>query len=155
MMRKLYAAIVIAIVALPFNALAAEGANGQVDNVWAFLRQVDRTLLMAKEGEYGEISEDQQYRVEEAGRTIKALLSGRRSSASLSGSEQAELGAARATIASVLQTADKDREVCIDVPITGSRIYREECLTIEEREERAYYQRERRWPPTNGVHFVW
>ena len=145
-------ALALATAALPGGAAAAEGnwgagGDSQIDNVWAFLREVDRTLLMAREGEYGEISEGDQYRVEEAGRTIRSLLSGRSSSANLDSADRSALADAREVIGSVLRTADKEREVCIKVPITGSRIHRPECLTVEEREDRAFYERERRWPP--------
>lgn len=151
--RTILISIAMALVAVPESALADNhgklwGADGheQITNVWAFEREVDRTLLMANDGEYGDISDADRYRVEEAGRTIKAILSGR-SSNSLSSNERAALADARMVIGSVLQTADKDREVCLPAMITGSRIPRPECLTVEEREDRAYYERERRWPP--------
>ncbi len=124
------------------------GADGQseVSNVWAFLREVDRTMLLAEEGGYGEISDEDQYRVSEAGRTIRTLLGGRTSTGHLDGSQRQALNDARRVIGTVLRSADKEREVCLPAMITGSRLPREECLTVEEREDRAYYQRERRWP---------
>jgi len=124
------------------------GGSAQISDVWEFLREVDRTILMAEEGQYGKVSDEDLYRVVEAGRTIKGLLAGRGSADRLDGAQKQALMNARELIGTVLRSADKDREVCLPAMITGSRLPREECMTVQEREERAYIQRERRWPPT-------
>lgn len=125
------------------------GTDGraEISNVRAFLREVDRAMSMAGEGEYGEISDSDMYRLEEAGRTIRGVLAGRSSVNGLDRSQVEVVTNAREAIGSVLRIAEKDREICLPAMITGSRIARPECLTLKEREDRAYYERERRWPP--------
>jgi hypothetical protein len=102
-----------------------------------FLLEVDQTLSMARDGEYGTISHDDLQRLDVAHLTIVRLLDGYDNARHLQADERIALFNAQELIRSIVRNDEKGRVVCKRVAGTGTRLARAECLTVIERELRA------------------
>jgi hypothetical protein len=121
------------------NALSAQADAYALSITSAdqFLIEVDQTLAMAREGDYGSISGEDLQRLDVAHLTIVRLLDGYDNARHLQPDERIALFNAQELIKAIVRNDEKGRVVCKRVAGTGTRLARAECLTVVEREMRA------------------
>ncbi len=102
-----------------------------------FLLEVDQTLSMAHDGDYGSISRNDLQRLDVAHLTIVKLLDGYDNARHLGADERIALFNAQELIRAIVRNDERGRVVCKRVATTGTRLARAECLTVVDREVRA------------------
>ena len=120
----------------------ADGFVEEIDDVSAFLDEVDHTLLNARDGHYGSISRQNFDQLIRSRNTIVRLLKGQKLAADLGPEDRIEVYNAQQTMQSVIRNRPDDRVVCQRIVVHGSRFTRYECLSVYEREWRARIARE-------------
>ena len=118
-------------------AAAADAKAAAISDAAAFVKELDFTMKLAREGLYGEIKEADMDRLNEAHDTITILLDGQETAMDLPPDDRIELYNAQELITSIIRNDDKNRRVCMRVKTTGSRITKRECMSVAEREQRA------------------
>lgn len=113
------------------NELLQSQADAQ-----AFVREVNDTIDLAKQGAYGSIKEEDVTRLNQAQQTIVSLLKNRTSSMELSPDHRIEVYNAQEEITAILRNDEKGRIVCQKIKTIGTRVTKRECLTVAEREAR-------------------
>jgi hypothetical protein len=106
---------------------------------------VDDTQLsmeMAREGQFGRISQRDMNRLESAYAHIIATLSDVDTLAQLNPQLRQSLVLAQSQFDEILKPEDDDRKICKRVASTGTRLGVLECLTLAERRNRAENSRE-------------
>lgn len=115
----------------------ADARVHQISDAKAYLEELERTLQMARRGDYGRIGRDELKQVEQAGREIEQLLTGLDRPSQLGTDERVRLMNAQELITATLRSDEKNRRICRLAPNTGSRLGKSECLTVAQRERRA------------------
>jgi hypothetical protein len=109
--------------------------------------QSQLALDLARRGLYGPLSTRTIKLARASVQRIEALADGKDSLTELSASDRADFDAARERLDTVLRIENKNRIVCLKRVPLGTRIGRQECMTIGQREERALKARRE----TNGM----
>ncbi len=92
---------------------------------------------LARSGQYGKLSTRQIKLVNAALDTIQAIAQTNASLGDLDQTERRELRNSRIRMDKILRVRNKHRIVCTSEAKTGSRLGRQLCLTVAQREERA------------------
>lgn len=108
-----------------------------VTDAQAYLANIDRTLALADDGEYGNLKRGSGKRLEDARGRIAAVLEGQEAVADLPLADRIVIQNAEDAITSILRNKERDRMVCKREAKTGTRFATTECQTIGEREARA------------------
>jgi hypothetical protein len=124
------------------RALQADAHARKISDAEKFVEEVDQTLQLARNGEYGSIKAKDLRRLDIARDTIVDLLEGHDNGSDLAPEERLRLFNAQEEITSIIRNDQKDRRICRSVATTSSRLGQRECLTIAEREARAKLARE-------------
>lgn len=122
-----------------------ERANAQAEritDVEHYLAEINDSLRLARDGEYGRIKREDMSRLESTRDRIADLLEGHASASELSSEDRIALYQAQELISTTLGTNDKNRVVCKRATQLGSRLPVKECLTVAQREELARAARE-------------
>ncbi len=122
------------------SAVLAARADSYAQSITSadeLLLEVDQTLAMARDGEYGSISHDDLQRLDIAHLTMVRLLDGYDNARHLQVDERIALFNAQELIKAIVRNDEKGRIVCKRVSGTGTRLARADCLTVSERELRA------------------
>lgn len=102
-----------------------------------YLASIDHALDLARKGEYGRISRGSHEELKAARDRIAGLLEGHASKDELQPDARLAVQHAEDAIQAIIQSQDKNRMVCRREAGTGSRLPRNECLTVAQREARA------------------
>lgn len=148
MSRKCYRAILCLLCTLALSSVTAvaqqktleERADARAEKIsdaQALVREIDETIELTKEGGYGRIKAGDMDRIMAARNTIASLLEGRTRATELPPEQRIELYNAQELITSIIRNDEKNRKVCQRVQLSGSRVTKNECLTVAEREARA------------------
>jgi hypothetical protein len=115
----------------------ADARVHEINDADAYVEEVQRSMSMARRGDYGRIERDDLKRAEKAQQEIEILLAGRAKASELDTDDRVRLLNAQELITSVLRSDDKNRKICKRMPNTGSRLGKTECMTVAQREKRA------------------
>jgi signal transduction histidine kinase len=115
----------------------ADARAERISDAQAFVREIDQSIALAQAGDYGRIKAGDMDRVVAARNTIATLLEGRTRATELPPEQRIELYNAQELITSIIRNDEKNRKVCKRVQVAGSRVTKNECLTVAEREARA------------------
>ena len=119
----------------------AERADAQAERISAdtgkYLDELDHTIKLAIDGQYGKLPKGSGDRLTQAREEIGALLKGDVDPRTLPPEQRIALFNAHQTIESIVRKNDKDRVVCTREAQLGTRVTTTQCLTVGEREERA------------------
>jgi hypothetical protein len=107
------------------------------DDTDQYLLELDRSINLAKQGQYGKLPRGANDRLDALRATIGDLLAGGQDPRALAPEQRIALFNAHQEIESILKKNDKSRMVCTREADTGSRISRTSCMSVGEREERA------------------
>jgi hypothetical protein len=127
---------------------AGAQADAYVRNITSassFLTEIEQTIELALDGDYGRIKGADIDRMLAAHKTIKSLLDGHENARHLQPEQRIELYNAQETISAIVRNDEKNRKVCKRVSATGSRLTKAECMTVAQREARAKAVRESAW----------
>lgn len=106
------------------------------------LAEIDASVALAREGEYGRLKRGDTAKLEKARDRIHDLLEGQTDPAQLPDASRIEVHNAQQLIAGILGKDNKDRMVCKREASLGSRVAGTECMTVGQREARARASRE-------------
>jgi hypothetical protein len=109
------------------------------------LQEIDQTLTLARDGDYGRINSDDMRRLEELRLIVAGLLTDQPNPRALKAEDRLLIFNAQEEMSSIVRNDDKGRKVCKRVTGTGSRLAKAECLTVAQREARAKSVRESAW----------
>jgi hypothetical protein len=112
-------------------------AGTQQEEAAQLLAEVQTAVQMARKGDYGPLKKDQLRQLQTAQEEIEGLLAGRTQLKELSEQGRVALFNAQQTITAILRSDEKDRKICKREVVIGSRLNRNVCLTVAEREARA------------------
>jgi hypothetical protein len=126
-------------------AAQADAYVASISSASNFLSELDHTVALAMEGDYGRIKGHDVDRMLAAHKTIKRLLDGHENARHLQPDERIALFNAQETIKAIVRNDEKNRKVCKRVSGTGTRLAKAECLTVAQREARAKAVRESAW----------
>jgi hypothetical protein len=115
----------------------ADARAERITDAQAFVKEIDLTIELTKAGDYGRIKEGDMDRVIEARNTIASLLEGHTRATELEPEQRLELYNAQELITAIVRNDEKNRKVCKRVKVVGTRVPKNECLTVAEREQRA------------------
>lgn len=118
-------------------ATRADRSADRITDAAKFLSEVENSVEMARNGDYGRLPGGSVKRLEAAQATIIDLLEGHASARELPPAERIALYNAQELITATLRNNDKNRTICKREPTTGSRLTKTECLTVAQREARA------------------
>jgi hypothetical protein len=116
-----------------------ERADAQAEEISGdtakYLAELDTTIALANDGQYGKLPRGSGDTMAEARQTIGNLLKDGVDPRTLSAEDRITLFNAHQTIESIIRKDDKSRIVCTREVKTGSRMTTTECMTVGEREE--------------------
>lgn len=118
-------------------AAQPDAAGAPAGEAAALLAEVQTAVQMARKGDYGPLQKSQLRQLQQAEDEIEDLLAGRTQLEELSEQGRVALYNAQQTITAILRSDDKDRKICKREAVVGSRLSRNVCLTVAEREARA------------------
>jgi hypothetical protein len=110
------------------------GPNDTLDQI---VGNADVALELARSGQYGPLSTRNIKLANAAHEKILEITAGKASLDELSADERASLAQARERLDQALRVKNRNRIVCIKQAKLGTRVAREECLSIAQREQRA------------------
>ncbi|WP_143006721.1 hypothetical protein [Aquimonas voraii] len=117
------------------GTVAAE--NDQRTEAEALLDEIELSMNMARDGQYGRIKKRDMDRLESAFAHIVEVLGMVERVSELPAEKQQSLASAQSQINDVLKPEDEDRKICKRISSTGTRLGALECLTLAERRSRA------------------
>ena len=120
--------------ATPANATAEVE---RITDAGAFLAEIERSLEMARNGEYGKLRRSQMSDLQDARDEIVLLLEGHATATELPPEERIVVYNAQEVMSSILRKDDKERVICEKTVKIGTRLGTTECLTVGQREARA------------------
>ena len=123
----------------------ADAYVATISSASIFLEELEHTVAMAMDGDYGRIKGADVDRMLAAQKTIKSLLAGHDNARHLQPDERIALYNAQEAIKAIVRNDEKNRKVCKRVAGTGTRLAKAECMTVAEREARAKAVRESAW----------
>ena len=109
------------------------------------LQEIDLTLELARDGDYGRIEAQDMARLEELRTTIGNLLVNQPNPRALKADDRLIIFNAQEEMTAIVRNDDKNRKVCKRVTGTATRLAKAECLTVAQRETRAKSVRESAW----------
>lgn len=118
-------------------AAKADASAHRVTDAAEFVAGLQRSVVMARRGEYGKISKDDLKKVEQAKDDIARLLEGHEQATELDTEDRIRLYNASQLISATLNNEDKRRKICKREAEVGSRLSKTVCMTIAQREARA------------------
>ena len=119
------------------QAVSADTQTQTETDSQAYLAQIDQSLALAANGQYGTLKRGAGKELQAARDQIASVLASRPTIAELSPDERMALQNADDAITAILQNKDKQRMVCRREAKTGTRFPTTECMTIAQREARA------------------
>jgi hypothetical protein len=126
----------------PSLAERAEASTALIHDAPAFIAEVEVTVEMARDGEYGRLKRGGLVRIQRARDVIVGLLTGHASATELTPDDRIAVFNAQEQISAELNDDDKNRTVCKREATLGTRFPTTECLTVAERESRRRISRE-------------
>lgn len=126
-------------------AVQDEGHSSAVaepTEVAKLLEDVELSMAMARDGQYGRLRGRDLERLESAYAHIVATLSEVESLSQLNPQKRQSLALAQSQFDGILKPEDSDRKICKRIASTGTRLGALECLTLAERRARAEASRE-------------
>lgn len=118
-------------------AAKADARAYEISDAEEFVQGLERSVKMARRGDYGKISRDDLKKVEGAKNEIADLLEGHERATELDTEGRIRLYNAAQLISSILRNDDKNRKICRRESEAGSRLPKTVCMTVGEREARA------------------
>lgn len=121
-------------------AVQDEGHSSAVaepTEVAKLLEDVELSMAMARDGQYGRLRGRDLERLESAYAHIVATLSEVESLSQLNPQKRQSLALAQSQFDGILKPEDSDRKICKRIASTGTRLGALECLTLAERRARA------------------
>ncbi len=118
------------------NAVAITETDRQLE-LAEIASETELAMQLARAGQYGKLSKFSRERATEAARAIANIAKRSSSLADLSAADREVLDNARAQLDEHLRIRNKNRIVCTKEAPIGSRLPRELCLTVGQREDRA------------------
>lgn len=109
------------------------------------LQEIDTTLALARDGDYGRIEAHDMRRLEELRTNVATLLADQTNPRALKADDRLAIFNAQEEITAIVRNDDKNRKVCKRVTGTATRLSKAECLTVAQREARAKSVRESAW----------
>lgn len=119
------------------NPESTDAATAKVTDAQAYLANIDRTLALADDGEYGSLRRGSGERLADARDRIAAVLQGQETVDGLPLTDRIVIQNAEDEITSILRNKERGRMVCKRDKKTGTRFATTECLSVGEREARA------------------
>jgi hypothetical protein len=114
----------------------ADAHAAKITDAELFLAEIDKSLEMARDGDYGRLKRGDNERMEDARSEIRTLLEGHGNAMELQPDERIALFNAQEVITGAIRNDDKNRKVCKREPTLGTRLAKAECLTVAQREAR-------------------
>jgi len=115
----------------------ADARAATITDAEKFVEEIDQSLVLAMNGDYGRMKRGDITRMNKARDVIAELLEGHSNALELKPEERIELYNAQEVLTATIRNDEKDRKVCKLEAVTGSRLGKTECMTVAEREERA------------------
>lgn len=124
------------------EARDAEEATAKIRNAKDYLRDMRTSVELAKQGEYGKLTDKDRAQLDDNYDTLKDLLGDVETPLELPLDDRIAVYNAQEAIVGILERHPKDTMICRRKKSTGTRISSTECLTIAQREARTRASRE-------------
>lgn len=146
---RLVLAVCLLAFSFAFHRTAAASAGDQVQaasvdaqtqpesEAQAYLANIDRTLALAFDGQYGNLRRGAEKELQAARDRIAGVLDTSNSVTDIPLDDRIAIQNAADVISSILKNKQKDRMVCKRGMKTGTRFASSECMTVAQREARA------------------
>ena len=99
--------------------------------------EAELSMEMARDGQYGRIKARDMETLESAYSRMITLLENVDSPSALPATQQQTLALAQSQMAAILRPDDPDRKICKRIAATGTRLGAMECLSLDQRRQRA------------------